>query len=237
MSRHPDPVSVFRYARVASGLLSLIALIGSVAAIAMPRYPPYFSQRGARELLVELSCALLTYAIAVSLAARIRAGNTDTIYRTALRFGVLTGLLEVLNIAIENGIPFAVQGPALQIGFMALTFGLWGGVAGFRVGRLAGSFGAGLGSAVGSAMICMVLAVTGGFLLELFLFPPQAEYVSTWAEFRRSGWTDAHAFALANTLESGFTHLAAAPVIGAVFGSIGSGIGLAFAPSRGRVVF
>jgi len=230
-----DRHSGFRRGWVACGLLVLIALIGSLGTVAVQRYPAYFSQRGAREFVLELFCALVTYAIAIVLAARIQRASTDAIYRIATSFGLLAGTCEVLNIAIENGVPFAVHRPALQIGFMALTFGLWG-VAGFRSARSVGSFGAGLGSAVGSAMICMVVAVTAGFLLELFLFPPQAEYVSTWAEFRRSGWTDAHAFAIANTLDPGFTHLLAAPIVGVVFGSIGAGLGWVFAPMRNPVV-
>jgi hypothetical protein len=68
----------------------------------------------------------------------------------------------------------------------------------------------------------MLIAVAAGFLIELFLVPPRPEYVSTWPEFKRSGWTDPHAFGVANTLDSGFTHLIIAPVVALVFGDVAS---------------
>jgi hypothetical protein len=71
----------------------------------------------------------------------------------------------------------------------------------------------------------MVIAVTMGFALELFIAPPSAGYIETWAEFQRSGWMDAHAFGIANTLESGFTHLWMGPVVALVVGSLGAATG------------
>jgi hypothetical protein len=37
-------------------------------------------------------------------------------------------------------------------------------------------------------------------------------------EFKRSGWTDIHAFTIANTLDSALSHLIVGPIIGVVFG-------------------
>jgi hypothetical protein len=71
----------------------------------------------------------------------------------------------------------------------------------------------------------MVIAVTAGFGKELFIAPPLPGYVVTWAEFKRSGWTDAHAFGIANALESGFTHLWMGPLIALMVGSLGTWIG------------
>ena len=68
----------------------------------------------------------------------------------------------------------------------------------------------------------MLIAVAAGFLIEFFVAPPDPATVSMWAEYRRSGWTDAHAFGLANTLDSACTHLVIAPIVAMVFGSIGS---------------
>jgi hypothetical protein len=68
----------------------------------------------------------------------------------------------------------------------------------------------------------MLIAVTAGFLMEFFLVPPDPAYVATWGEFKRSGWTDARAFALANTLDSGFTHLVIAPIVAGIFGGVAS---------------
>jgi hypothetical protein len=56
----------------------------------------------------------------------------------------------------------------------------------------------------------------------MFFNVPQPVYVATWEEFKHSGWSDAHAFAIANSLEAGFTHLLTGLVLGTVFAGIGS---------------
>jgi hypothetical protein len=66
----------------------------------------------------------------------------------------------------------------------------------------------------------MIVGVAAGFLVEFFLAPHSPAIVATWGEYQRSGWTDTGAFGLANTLDSGFTHLAEAPVVALVFGGI-----------------
>ena len=67
----PDRDPGVRRGWVASMLLVLIALIGSLGAVAVQRYSAYFSQRGARELLLKLFGALLMYAVVFGLTARI----------------------------------------------------------------------------------------------------------------------------------------------------------------------
>ena len=64
-----------------------------------------------------------------------------------------------------------------------------------------------MGAAVLSACLCMLIAVAAGFVLEFWMAPPNLTEVAGWAEFQRSGWSDVHAFAIANTLDSGSTHL------------------------------
>ena len=81
----------------------------------------------------------------------------------------------------------------------------------------------GIALAVGSILLTWwLIAVAAGFAIEFFIAPPDPAVVSMWAEYRRSGWTDSHAFGLANTLDSGFTHLFVAPIVAMVFGGIGS---------------
>ncbi len=64
----------------------------------------------------------------------------------------------------------------------------------------------------------MLIAVAAGFLIQFFLIAPKPDYVSTWAEFKRSEWTDPRAFEIANTLDSGFTHFIIAPFVALIFG-------------------
>ena len=206
------------------GLLALIVANLAMAAIAVGRYPAFFAQRGARLFLLEPISVLLVYAVGVVVVARTRGPYWDAILKTAIAFGAFTGILEVVNIGIENGIPFGVPGSVLPISSMAIVFTLWG-IAGFRTARSLGSVGAGILAAVSSACICMLIAVAAGFAVQFFLAPPDPSIISTWAEYKRSGWTDARAFGIANTLDSGFTHLVVAPVVATLFGSVGTALG------------
>jgi hypothetical protein len=69
---------------------------------------------------------------------------------------------------------------------------------------------------VSVAGICALIAVAAGCLIEFFVAPPAPAYVATWQEFGRSGWSDPRAFAVANTVDSGFTHLLLAPIVAAL---------------------
>jgi len=152
---------------------------------------------------------------------RMHGANSEIVLRNAALFGTATGVIEIANIAIEQGIPFAVRGPALQITVMLLIFAVWG-FAGFRISKLLCSVRSGILTSVFSAGICMLIAVAAGFAIEFFLVPPRPDYVATWGEFQRSGWTDARAFGIANALDSGSSHLVIAPIVALVFGGAAS---------------
>ena len=203
---------LLRRAFFAFVLLGFVALNFGMAAVGVARYPAFFSQDGARTFVVKAVCALLAYAVAILFIARRHGPYWDSIWKAAMVFGGLTGIMEVINVGIENGFPFAVRGPVVPIGFMLTTFTIWG-IAGFRTARVLRSIRAGLLVAVTSAGICMLITVAAGFIVQFLLAPPEPAYVSTWAEYQRSGWTDPRAFAVANTLDSGFTHLVVAPIV------------------------
>jgi hypothetical protein len=42
----------------------------------------------------------------------------------------------------------------------------------------------------------MLMLIAFGFLVAFYLAMPKPEYVATWGEFQRSGWTDMHAYNL-----------------------------------------
>jgi hypothetical protein len=212
---------IFRRAFLAFALLAFVAINLGMAAIGVAPYPAFFSQHGAHTFVLKPVCALLAYAVAIVFIARRHGPYWDSILRAAMVFGGITGTIEVINVGIENGIPFLVRGPVVPIGFMLTTFTVWG-IAGFRTARSLKSPRAGLLAAVSSAGICMLIAVAAGFIVQFFLAPPEPAYISTWAEFQRSGWTDARAFGVANTLDSGFTHLVVAPIVALCFGGLAS---------------
>jgi len=212
---------ILRRPLLGCGLLAVIAIDIAMVAIGAGLCPGFFSQRGASTFVLEPVCVLLAYAVAVVFIAKTHGPYWDSILKMAVLFGILTGTFEVINIGIENGVPFAIPGPALPIGCMLIVFTSWG-IAGFQTARSLKSFNAGLFAALSSACICMLIAVAAGFIIQFFLAPPAPAYVSTWAEFKRSGWTDAHAFGVANTLDSGFTHLLIAPIVALFIGGLAS---------------
>ena len=202
-------------------LLALIASALAMIAVAAACYPPYFAQPRALVFLIEPVCALAVYGVAVILVVRAQGSFWHTIRNSAALFGLLSGCLEIVNLCIENGLPLRVSGQALQIVIMLLLFALWA-IAGAQAARTLDSLRGGVWAALVSAGLCMLLGVAAGFLIELFLIPPSPASIATWGEFQRSGWTDARAFGIANTFDSGFTHLAEAPVVAVVFGGLAS---------------
>src|SRR5882757_4601808 len=215
---------MFRQTYLGVALFSLIALNAGMAVFAIVRYPALFEQHSALVYVLELYGILLLYAVLTVYLVRVRGGAWNTILTNATVFGVITGTLEVINIGLENAAPAVAHVPAVSIGSMAIVFLLWG-IGGARTVGSGNSIRAGMATAILSAGICMLIAVTAGFIVEFFIAPPDPVAVSMWAEYRRSGWTDAHAFGLTNTLDSAFTHLIIAPIVAVVFGGIGSLLG------------
>ena len=202
-------------------LLALISLDFLMAAAATMRYPAFFQQHLAQLYVLELTGILLIYAAATIHIARASGELWSAVRRNATLFGLITGGLELVDLGIENAAPAAASNPVLSIGAMLIVFSLWGLAAAWTA-RSGNSFRAAIFAAAVSAGICMLIAVAAGFVLEFFILPPATAVVSTWAEFKRSGWTDAHAFGLANTLDSAFTHLLIAPIVALIFGGAGS---------------
>lgn len=209
---------------IAFALLVLIAASIGMAVAAVERSPTFLAQPSARTFLAEPLLALVVYACAVVVIVMRRGAAWEVELRNAAMFGGLAGLIEVTNISIENGIPFSIKGPSFQIAAMLALFVIWG-MAGARTARQIGTVRSGVLASILSAGISMLTGVTAGFALQFFIAPPQPAYVATWEEFRRSGWLDAGAFGIANTLDSGFTHLVIAPLVAIVVGSVGGWIG------------
>jgi hypothetical protein len=147
-------------------------------------------------------------------------GARGPICRFGFVFGLITGSAEILNLVLENCLPSLARG-AFSIAYMLVIFSLWG-VAGAFATRRSKSIRVGTAIAATSAALCMLIATAAGFMIELFIRPPDISMVAVWPEFARSGWTDARAFALANTLDSGFTHLLFAPIVAVIFGFFAS---------------
>lgn len=176
---------VLRRSFIASLLAALIAANLTMIFIAVTQYREFFSQPGARFVILPAVAVLVVYAAVLLWIGGTRRFNCDTVMKSAALYGLLSGALEVLNIGTETGIPIAVHKPGVTIGVMLTLFGSWA-IAGLRTTRALGSIRAGIFAAVLSAGVCMLIAVAGGFATQFFIHPPDPAYVSTWAEFKRS---------------------------------------------------
>lgn len=219
--------------RAVFAFVLLVMIAGSIAmaVAAVERSPGWIAHPGAGTILRTAWLALLVYAGAIVVVVANRGNEWDQELQNAALFGAISGTVEVINIAIERA-GFANSFPAaLSLTSMLILFTLWG-LAGARTSRDLQHFRPGVIAAVMSAGVCMVIAVTAGFATELFIAPWPPSVVSTWTEFRRSGWLDAQAFGIANTIDSGCTHLWTGPAIAAVVGSLGAWLGRSRAPRK-----
>jgi hypothetical protein len=210
---------------MATVLLACNALSLGAICLGVRQYPPFWSQPGAWVYVCEPVSALLVYSGLVVWLSEMRGEWWRTVLRTAVLFGVGAACLDLFALMVEDGIAVPVHGAAVQIGTMLTLFTLWG-AAGSRAARALGSMRAGLIAAVVSAGVCMIIAVTAALIVQLFFVHPSIAEVATWGEFKRSGWYNPRAFAIANTLDSGFTHFVVAPVVACITGGIGSVCGL-----------
>jgi hypothetical protein len=201
-------------------LLVGVALSLTMIGIEVFLYRPFFTMPGGSTFVNETTAVLLLYGMLI-----VRATRRDGLFhRSALLFGTHLGLLaaavQIAHLAAENFIHFREPwNGIITLTFMFGTFLIWG-AAGYLSARRAGAIASGVVAASWSAIVTMSILVTFGFVLEFYLVTPKPEYVATWAEFRRSGWTDVHAFTIANTLDSALSHLVAGPIVGAIFGAL-----------------
>lgn len=196
----------------------------AMAGVAVERYPAIWLQPGARTYVAEQLTILLAYAVVIAWIMRRRGTWWDTAVGVAAIFGLISGAMEAINIACENGLLPASHGPMLPVVFQLSVFLVWG-VAGWRATRVLGSVRGGGVTAALSAGVCMIIGVGAGFLVEFFVAPPALDSVLTWGEYLRSGWTDPLAFRIANTLDSATTHLLLGPFVALVLGGVGAWIG------------
>jgi hypothetical protein len=152
--------------------------------------------------------------------------NASRPRQTALHWGgsvgVFVGFLQVLHMVLENFGHRVGEKPDVTLVFMFSAFLLWG-AAGYSVTRRTGDIKAGLFASCWSAMISVMMAATFGLVL-MSANIPSPDYIATWNEFKQSGWGDARAFGIANSLDAAFSHLVVGPIVGMIVGVFGAGV-------------
>jgi hypothetical protein len=219
---HDCYVRFIRFTLVFTTILSL-AMMG----IRVSSYPSMLRLPGATAFVVEVVGLLLLY------GAVLFWGSGSVPYKLLLRgttIGLIAASVQIIHLVCERFVSFSGRwNGAVTLAFMLTTFILWG-VTGFIAARSGQATPTSIWLAVWSAVVTMTIVVAAGFALEFFLSPTPPESMLSWPEFKRSGWTDVRAFAIANTLDAAFSHLLIGPVVAAIVGTAGSLLGRA---SRG----
>jgi hypothetical protein len=213
-------IKALRWALLAAVALDLALVLGRALS-----FPAFFAMPDSALYLLEPVALLLVYAGVAFWLRRIAGPAWHLPLQLGTIVGVCAGALDVVNIVLESLV--SLGRPASAISSLSLMFGLffcWG-VAGAWGTRRTGSLLLGMLTAVWSAMVSIVIAVTFGFLLPYAILPRLAHDMTADPDFLRSGWHDTFAFAIANTFDSGFSHLLEAPIIGAIVGALGGMLG------------
>jgi hypothetical protein len=204
--------------------LAAIALSVVLIAIRVSSYRQLFAMPGSVPFIAKPLIVLAVYFAVVMWMTSDTGGDRAVALSVGTSFGVVTATVQVLHLFIESFVPTEelVTGITALV-FMIGTFLLWA-VAGYVTGRRGAPVSAAATAGSWAAIVCMLILVAVGLVLT-FVPVPSASYVSTWSEFRESGWTDATAFGIANTFDSAYSHLLAGPIVGAITGAIGGLIG------------
>jgi len=209
------------------GLLVSIGANLILMTLRVTSYPAFFAMPGALSFLIEPIVLLGIYAaVAFSLPwLADRVAEAPSALRIGTIAGLIGGAIDVVGTALESIVSLPQTVVTTTSGAAMLSLFLLFAVAGFLGSRRIGRFWNGLATAIWSAMVAIVMVVTFGFLLINTSLPLLAHDEIGDPDYQRSGWTDVRAFAIANTFDAGFTHLWEAPIIAAVLGAAGSGIG------------
>ena len=208
----PDARSAYR-----SFVALLVLTMASLTAALVGREPEVLDRPDGLVLLGEAVAAVSV----VTLAATWLVGRVSTrARRAALVGGAFAGAVLGLHLVSEQVGGRIGENSIVTLAAMLLVFTCWtvvGAAAGtsMRDGAIAG---------FGAAVLSVCLAVTVGFIL-VQVGRPGADYVATWPEFRRSGWMEPSAFAVANAFDATVGHVGIALVLGPILGILGRAAG------------
>jgi len=202
-------------------LLLGIALNLVMIGVRVSIYPQFFRMPGSLTSMIEPVILLILYAPIVLWATSKGGSVGQAVLLNGTSLGLASGVLEIIHISVENFARFSPRAETISTGaFMLSLLALWG-TAGYLAARSASEVGAGLLTGSWSAMVGLLLTVTFGFS-QLFWSLMRLEQRDIGSpDFLRSGWTDLHAFAIADVFEAGFKVLFVAPIAGAIFGGLG----------------
>jgi len=199
------------------GLLNLVFIT-----IVLLWHPSLLS---AQSLATVIFCIILLLVyICIGVTLPLRAGQTvTTVLWQGTGFGFLIGFLFTIDIAVEYFLDMSSQVSTLStLGFMSLLFLLFG-VVGARISQRTGHLLLGSLASVWSALLGVLIAVLFGVIVNL-VFLQRLEHLLA-SDYLRSGMRDMTTFTFFNTLDSASSHLLEAPILAAIFGTLGALLG------------
>lgn len=147
-------------------------------------------------------------------------------------FGLLIGVVFAVDLAVEDFIDLGSQAGAFStLGFMLLIFCLFAGAGAYGTAKT-DQIRFGLLASIWSAMLGVLIVVLLGFAVNFF-FMQRLEHLLA-SDYVHSGMQSPEAFTFFNALDSASTHLLEAPLLAAVFGSLGSLVMKGLHSLRGR---
>ncbi|MGZ3639268.1 MAG: hypothetical protein ACXVCX_15680 [Ktedonobacterales bacterium] len=195
-----------------------LALIGVRVAL----YTPLLAQPGSIVYIAEPVALLLAYAALVWWITANATAPRSIALTVGITSGLLSGVLWLVNHTVETFTTLSGSiGILATAPFLLGGFALWG-VAAFHAARRADSLFHGVLAAVWSAMICVLITITFGFLLTYTSLPRLEHDLTADPDFLRSHWHDLHAFAIANSFDAAFSHLLGALIVATIVGSLGA---------------
>jgi hypothetical protein len=207
-------------------LLAVITINITMMIIAVSMYPPFLTMPHSVSYILESGIMLFLYIGIVIWATR--PAVSPAILRMATFFGVIACLLEIVHISIENFGHMDSHTETISTGIFMLGLFLIFAVSGYRTmlykrniipAMLAGSW---------SAIVCMLIVTTYGLSQLFWSFGSMEKHNIGNPDFIRTGWTDLHAFVIADIFEACFKILFVGPVAGIIFGLFGAGIAYFF---------
>ena len=201
-------------------LLVVIAINIIMTIIATVMYPPLLTMPHSYSYILELAVMLLLYIAIVMWATRT--SIVLTTLKTATFFGIIAGLFEIVHISIENFGNLNAHAETVSTGiFMGGLFLLFA-MSGYRITINKRNIISGMLGASWSSVVCMLAVMTYGLSQLFWSFGAIEKHDIGDPDFIRTGWTDMHAFVIADVFEACIKILFLGPILGIIFGLLGA---------------
>ena len=202
-------------------VLSVIILNITIIAITAFMYPPLLKMSNSWYYILKPVILLLMYIPMVMYITKISGPFAQTVISMGTTFGVISGMLEVTHISVENFGHLDSHTESVSTAIFMLGLFLLYGTAGFLLVKKRGTIVSGIQAGALAAGLCMLIVITFGLSQLFWSFKAIEQHDIGSPDFIRSRWTDFHAFVIADMFEASFSVLLVGLVAGIIFGFSG----------------